>query len=214
MRLLVLIIVGIGFTFSYGLLDAVIPDAVLGRLLGKMSLWTMFVLISYSVISQVTTRRPMPRSIRWTPRSRWSVVAPAVTGVLAGLAILFPSPKHDRLDMLYIVAVAVVGEEVLFRGLLWDLVDGRAGAGSVVGLSGTVWLTALAFGVMHVQYHHFQVDRASVVQAAYAFAVGLGLGAIREGTGSLVPAVLAHSAFNSLLNLTLTVLSFTALFGR
>lgn len=128
---------------------------------------------------------------------------PSVVVILIGLAILFPSPKHDRFDMLYIVAIGVIGEEVLFRGLLWDLIDGWTGDTYFLRLSGTIWLTALAFGVMHLQYHQFQIHLSSIVQVSYSFAVGILLGAIRQRTRSIILPTFAHGGFNSLFNLVL-----------
>lgn len=122
-----------------------------------------------------------------------------------GLAILFPSPKHDHLDMLYIVGIAVIGEEALFRGLLWVLIGDRLENSSFFRLSGTIWLTALAFGIMHFQYHHFQVHFASILQVLYSFGVGLALGIIRLRTKSVIWPMFAHSGFNSLFNLVLSL---------
>ncbi len=193
----------VGLAFGYSILSAILPPTVAGRPVTRMSCWTLLVLTSYSAYAWVKTHRPVPRSIHWTRQSNWTVTIPALTIVLAGLAVLFPSPKHDQFDMLYIVAIAVIGEEVLFRGLLWDLIDGWSGDLVLLHLSGTIWITSLAFGVMHLQYHHFQVHPASIAQVTYAFAVGIALGIVRQRTRSFVPAILAHSAFNSVLNLIL-----------
>ena len=122
-----------------------------------------------------------------------------------GLAILFPSPKHDRFDMLYIIAIAVIGEEVLFRGLLWDIVNRWTGDTYFLRLSCTIWLTALTFGVMHLQYHRFQIHLASIVQTMYSFVVGIMFGLIRQRSKSFVSAIFAHITFNALFNLMLAV---------
>jgi len=203
LRFLSVFVLLVGLAFSYSILSAILPPTVAGRAVTRMSCWTLLVLTSYSAYIWLTTRRPVPRSIRWTRQSNWTVIIPALTIVLAGLAVLFPSPKHDRFDMFYIVAIAVIGEEVLFRGLLWDLIDGWSGDVVFLHLSRTIWLTSLAFGVMRVQYHRFQIHPASVAQATYSFGVGMLLGTIRRRTRSIVPAMLAHSAFNALLNLIL-----------
>ncbi|MBE0411245.1 MAG: CPBP family intramembrane metalloprotease, partial [Anaerolineales bacterium] len=70
--------------------------------------------------------------------------------------------------------------------------------------SDTIWLTGLAFGIMHLQYHHFQVNLVSIVQMSYTFVMGLLLGVIRVGTKSVVQPMFVHSAFNSIFNLILT----------
>jgi membrane protease YdiL (CAAX protease family) len=170
-----------------------------------MSLWTLAMLISYAIYSWVRVGKLVPPSVEWAIHAKGSVVILSVVVILAALAILFPSPKHDRLDMFVIVAIAVIGEEILFRGLLWDIVEGRTGSFCLLRLSGTVWLTALAFGVMHFQYHQFQIHLASGVQVLYSLCVGLILGGIRERTGSVIQPILVHSAFNSLFNLMLCI---------
>lgn len=161
-------------------------------------------LIAYLAHTWLKTRKPVPASIHWTIHSKWSPIIPTIAVVLSRLAVLFPSPKHDRLDMLYIVAIGVIGEEIFFRGLLWDFIDHRTSDTYFLRLSITVWLTALLFGVMHLQYHHFQIHLASIFQTIYSSGVGLILGVIRQRTKSVVPPMFAHSAFNSLFNLMLT----------
>lgn len=203
MRFLPVFVLVVGLAFSYSILGAILPPTVTGRPVARMSCWTLLVLTSYSTYAWVTTHSLEPTSIRWTPQSNWTVPIPALTIVLAGLAVLFPSAKHDRFDMLCVVAIAVIGEEGLFRGLLWDLIDGWSGDIMFLHLSCTIWLTSLAFGVMHFQYHGFRIHPASIAQASYSFGVGILLGTIRRRTGSVVPAMLAHSAFNSLFNLIL-----------
>jgi membrane protease YdiL (CAAX protease family) len=151
-----------------------------------------------------TIKDPVPPARGWKIHSTWIILVPIMVTSLIGLAILFPSPKHDRSDMLYIVATAPLGEEVLFRGLLWSLATGYLGDKSFLHLSNTIWLTALGFGLMHLQYHHFQIHLASIMQMSYSFAAGLILGLIREQMGSVVPAIYVHSAFNSVFNLLLS----------
>lgn len=194
----------IGLTFSYAIIDAILPDIIPNRLLARMSLWTSLVMTSYSAYTWVTIHKPVPPSVLWKFHSKWSVLIPIIVIFLIVLATLFPSSKHDRFDMFYIVLIAVIGEETLFRGLLWDLMNGYTGNIDFLHLPGTIWLTGLAFGVMHIQYHSFQINLASIIQIIYSFVMGLIFGAIRQRTESIVPSIFAHSAFNSLFNLMLT----------
>jgi len=204
-RLVFFLLLVLALTFSYAITNAFLPAIAASRPVVRMACWTLLTLTLYSAYACATTQESVPGSLHWDADPRRSLAMSAVVAILAGLAVLLPSPGHDRLDMLYIVAIAVVGEEVLFRGLLWDLIDGWSGRAGFLNLSGRIWLTALAFGLMHLQYHRFQLHRASIAQSTYSFAVGIGLGVLRQRTGSVLPAILAHSALNSLLNLILAV---------
>ena len=207
MRGVVLALSVVALTFSYAILKAILPSVAGSAPVIRMACWALLILSIYSGFAWVTTGHVAAQSLCWRMDGRGPVGAAAAAVLLAGLAVLFPSPEHSWLDMLYIVAVGVIEAEILFRGLIWDVLDDSSGRVDVLGLRGTAWLTSLAFGVMHLQYHVFLVHQRSIVQMSYSFAVGVGLGAMCQRTASVWSAVLAHSAFNSLLNLCLTVFS-------
>jgi membrane protease YdiL (CAAX protease family) len=79
--------------------------------------------------------------------------------------------------------VAPLCEELLFRGLLQRVLTQRAGL--VTGVVGS----GLAFGLLHLS------DPASVPPL---IGLGLGLALLRARTGSLWPAVVAHTLNNGL----------------
>lgn len=72
-----------------------------------------------------------------------------------------------------------VAEELLFRGALWKPLG--------------PWGTTLLFGLVH-----FVPRRSLWIYPLYAAAAGLFLGMLREGTGSLIPCMLAHALMNGL----------------
>ena len=82
---------------------------------------------------------------------------------------------------LALVAVPAVSEELLFRGLLLPGLERRHGAR--VGLV----LSSLLFGVIHVL----------PVAIVYATIAGLALGWLRQRTGSVLPSIAMHGAFNA-----------------
>ncbi|HVG93707.1 MAG TPA: CPBP family intramembrane glutamic endopeptidase [Planctomycetota bacterium] len=72
-----------------------------------------------------------------------------------------------------------VGEEVLFRGALW----------LHLGLVGS----SLLFGLVHVL-----PKRSLLAYPIFAVAVGVILGLLRQGSGSVVPPILTHVTVNAL----------------
>lgn len=83
----------------------------------------------------------------------------------------------DRRAALTLALVSGVAEELLFRGALWPH----------LGLAGT----SLLFGLVHVLPR-----RALAVYPVFATLVGLLLGLLREGSGSVVPPMVAHVLVN------------------
>lgn len=109
-------------------------------------------------------------------------VAPTPETVLLAQAQLL---QHDTLAqvVVLVLVLAIVGplvEELFYRGALFGpLVKSR-------GLGGALTLTALAFVVTHGQWR----DYPSLLLVA------LILGYVRGASGSLLPALALHSAFN------------------
>lgn len=88
--------------------------------------------------------------------------------------------------LLVALAIAVpVAEELLFRGLL---LEGLRASGVATWLAVTV--SAAAWAVIHVQYEPPEL--------AVVFVLGLVLGTARVRTGSIVPPVLSHAAWNAI----------------
>lgn len=200
-------IMAICLTFSLSVLTRLVPDTVPDTTLARMLLWTPLMLILHCLYRSLVLRKTLLLPYRIAIRTRMVALILAGVAILVAIAIWLPSPRHDRSDMLYIIGIGVAGEEILFRGLLWDMADDylvNDGA-RFLHLSGTVWLTALAFGVMHFQYHNFRIHFGSVFQVLYSFIIGLFLGVIRLRTESVLWSVVAHAGFNSLFNLALTL---------
>jgi membrane protease YdiL (CAAX protease family) len=115
---------------------------------------------------------------------------------------LRPTGPLDAL--LSVAAIAVlpgVCEELLFRGMLLPSLLRSAGPAMAAVIS------ALLFGVIHLHYvpgQPLMLDRVP-----FAIAVGLGLGALRLGSGSLWPPILAHAALNTLTFVVVLVTSGT-----
>lgn len=91
----------------------------------------------------------------------------------------------DLLLMLILMGlVAGIGEELLFRGIIQNLFKNWSGS---VHLA--VWLTALLFSVIHLQYHAI-LPR---------FVLGALIGYVYVYTGNLKYSILLHVIYNSVL---------------
>lgn len=82
---------------------------------------------------------------------------------------------------LAIVAIPAVSEELLFRGLFLPALGRRYGNG--LGLA----LSSILFGLVH----------GAPVAIVYASLAGLVLGVVRLRTGSVLPCIALHGAFNA-----------------
>ena len=88
-----------------------------------------------------------------------------------------------------VFAILIVGiapgfaEEFLFRGYAQTRLSQRWGRWPAI------WVTAAAFGIMHMD----------VLQSPFAFAFGIYLGYLAEKSGSIRPTMLCHAANNSLM---------------
>ena len=91
--------------------------------------------------------------------------------------------------MLYLIVVgAGFGEEVVWRGWMFERLGKRLGEGALAKAA-IVLLTALLFGLAHYP----DQGLSGVEQAAI---VGLAFGAIFAVTGRLWPLIFAHAAFD------------------
>ena len=135
-------------------------------------------------------------------RCRWSHALP-VTLALTVVSVVFiwwylsllrgqwlpyrihPSTRFEFEAVVAIVVLPALIEEWLCRGVLWTAV--RRGASAAA----TILVTATLFALLH----RHGARAAYVVPTQLA--LGLGLGWLRARTGSLVPCMLAHGAFNA-----------------
>ena len=126
-----------------------------------------------------------------------ATVTLAITGIFLLAGTLDTKNVYDKVVLLpwpvLILAftLAPLGEEMFFRGFIFRKMSGWLGArlnGALPWIIGALF-SSLLFSLMHASY-------GSVAELAVAFAVGLVLCVGVKKTNSLVPAVLAHVAFN------------------
>ena len=114
---------------------------------------------------------------------------------LAGYAVVpdwmlavYRSAVYLPLLLLAMLVVAPVLEELLVRGFLFEGLRH-----SRLGDPGTIFLTALLWACVHLQYEWFYIGQV--------FVLGLLLGVARVRTRSLVPPMLMHTLFNGIATL-------------
>lgn len=95
--------------------------------------------------------------------------------------VLFRSISRPR-DFLLIGALAGIGEEALLRGAV------QGGLKSQLGIGPALLGSTLLFGLLH------PLSRSYVV---YTCVLGLVLGGLREWTGEVYSAMLAHAVFDA-----------------
>ena len=110
--------------------------------------------------------------LQWI-RPEWFI---AYNEMIAGLNL-----KTSFITILYALLIAPVAEETIFRGAIFS--ESRKGF-SFREANG---IQALFFGLYHM----------NLIQGIYAFVIGLAFGLIKERTGRIFAAILAHISFNT-----------------
>lgn len=161
----------------------------------------------------ISLPRTGPRARR-LPYQRRNVIEicffPIVIGLLFGLYrnstsfLLLWTSQSGQLDLFWYFLFVPIGEEVLFRGWVYEIVDrGWRGAWATATnpLPLAVWMSSVSFAIWHVQ-NLGQDPGASVLwQMLYTFFTGMWLGYLRWRTGSLLPCIAGHIAINLASNL-------------
>ena len=92
------------------------------------------------------------------------------------------SAETGLIPALAVAVSAPLAEELVFRGIIQSRLERAMPAWIAVVLQ------AALFGLIH----------GTPVQIGYAFVMGLLFGYIRHCTGSILPAIAAHAAFNAM----------------
>lgn len=169
--------------------------------------------VAYWLVTRVRRREPgVFRAIGWSGASVRVRVFAILCGLALGIALLalltaFPPPKDFRAGPLVDsmsaggwllaawIAIAVAAappvEEFIFRGVMWTGIarswDRRLAAAAVTAV----------FVVLHLPETGLYMPAVAAIAA-----LGLSTLAIRVASGSLVPAVLLHASYNSVIVLS------------
>lgn len=189
--------------FSYSLVAAVVRARTPQHLFAATTVWAAVVLVIYALYLR---RGRRPFVAMWSlPRAWSSMLLVAVPAVLVGAAIAFGPHTRSHLDLVRITVLGVVGEEVVFRGLLWSLIGDLTQCTGRRSDRATLIVTSVLFAVSHVQYGGFRFSPGLAAQIGYTLIAGLALGWIRGRAASLAPGTLLHATGNAVLKLATLV---------
>jgi len=115
---------------------------------------------------------------------------------------LWPTDLGKKAVLWYLI-LAPVGEELLFRGLIYDVTNYVSKGRWLTAtnpLPVAAWVTAFGFSLWHAQ--NFSTDPAALVgfQMFYTFFVGLWFGFLRWKSGKLWLGLGFHCGLNLLAN--------------
>jgi membrane protease YdiL (CAAX protease family) len=117
-----------------------------------------------------------------------STLLPKPEGKLK-IEALLEDPTALVLLALFAVFLAPVLEEMLFRGFIYRVVEQSNGAGMAVSA------TSLVFSLVHGDQYGWLWQNLLLL-----FGVGLVFGIVRARTGSILPGVFIHAAYNGTLS--------------
>ncbi len=195
--------------WALALASGVVVTSALARLLGSEEDWKLasasqltFALVSLALASLAGGRSAMGLTIDLDSSLRSLAVSLPLAATLSIPAARFSrgyrppfEPEDPIRGAILALALAPIGEELLFRGLL----EGRLL--STLGSSpGVLWVAiaipAVLFSLVHVA--PFSGAPRGYLGSVLAAALVLGVlaGYFRAVSGSLAPAVVAHACFN------------------
>ena len=191
------------FTGWHAKVDLAQTDTIF--LLVQQCVFYILILAFLFLLAQLQHQQPLWKSLGWKkPRTK------EVVGYLAGgcgLALaasfglwLLPDTQSFPLEKLFnsraasiavggfAVLIAPVVEEVVFRGLVFAVLE------RTVGLKVAVLTTAILFAGLHVpEYWHAWNHLLMILLVGVAFSLARGV------SGSLTPSIILHVGYNSLI---------------
>ena len=137
-------------------------------------------------------------------RSHWRLVLSiaAVNAIVVGAFLLLSgdsTPYSGNQWLLTEIVTVPLVEELFWRGLVFSALCAllQKSLGRDKGLAVTVWLSGIAFGLMHAGNALAGVPLQFVaVQTLNAVIWGVAYGYLRAKTDSVYPSILAHAAMN------------------
>lgn len=124
------------------------------------------------------------------------IVIIIVVGVLIA-KISGYNPGKSLKNIINFVIIFPIAEEILFRGIIFSLSElGTTKIYIITSISLAVLISAVCFGITHLQYHNFKITALSRKQILIAFIGGIFMGKIVEQTGSIILPLVIHITFN------------------
>jgi membrane protease YdiL (CAAX protease family) len=171
-------------------LDLLIPDA---------SLLQRYLLNKGLVVVMLLAAMNKARSLKFfgiERGSNWWFLLPGLPFLLlTALVLLNPNAAYGlsmtaAIGWVLVSIFVGIGEESLFRGVLWRAFEER-------GVWTTAFATSALFGLAHLFGLRSIPWEISASQAAWAFGVGVMFAAVRLVSGSLLAPIVLHAIFDA-----------------
>jgi membrane protease YdiL (CAAX protease family) len=144
----------------------------------------------------IRPKRPFGRPLPETPWPRllrlgaiYLVVWLACCAIQAWRIGYWPAYTKGWASVLGFVLVAPIGEEMLFRGALYELVEREWPRAAL-------FVSTLFFSLHHFELHGFRATNAALSQVGFTFVMGWVFGRFRRESGSLWPGLGLHVLTN------------------
>jgi membrane protease YdiL (CAAX protease family) len=203
-------IFGIAWVLPKVLVSSVFPSRLTTQALTLVLSLLAIVLLGKRRFAEYGFKRPnrhdssKAKKIRWMPIS----LTAALLGVAASLTMIgldgTGNPMARQLTLpqilLFVIILAPVTEELFMRGFVQSHLSSLSG--KYVGLHTfrvelPVLISATCFACFHLHLPFLGADAVTAVTIFFfTFSIGLLAGHLRARTGSLVPAIVAHSLAN------------------
>lgn len=161
-------------------LGAMLMPAALGIALGmSVDLRPFFKLDIAAALIGFTAVAPLALLLRWFMKTGWRPLAEFRTSQLeffAGIGFGLTRPRIVTLAI-----IAGVSEELMFRGVLQEIIDRR------FGIAAAIAATSVIFGLLHAR---------TVLYAVIATMVGAYFSLLFLATGSLIAPIVAHAVYD------------------
>ncbi len=187
------------------LLQWSLPQVFATKAMQVLPMQFVFYLLLFAILwtlMRLRYRRPVLRSLGWTYPFpwRWTVMllGPVLAFALSALGAALKAPvlpmtfdemAQDRLSIvllgIFVTTLGPICEEVVFRGFLYPVIAGVAGAAAGIVFA------ALIFGMLHGPQYSWSWQHVLVVSAA-----GIAFGFARWSTGSTAASALLHATYN------------------
>lgn len=167
-------------------------------ILADLRLTSLLIIVTtYVWIKRIYSIRSKPRVKGLKHAILLSICWLMVTAYFVLIKEVWVPQLKDWVDYVAFMMTGLIGEEILFRGILFDLSIKVFGEKTFLSFSAPVFWSSILFGFQHLAYHGFALNTASMTQVTYILVMGIVFARIKENTGSLWAVIALHMVSNS-----------------